>query len=178
MSHHRSTIVRTGTPSGPRDVDPPHGPGQAGPGTPADESSLSVLPGVRRALVDWMVHHRPVDYVDVALPTVLSRCRADGVDVSTVEAWSIDEVVAALRDDPTPAPTRVTVSLWLPAGTSFAQVASLLGRERRAQPDRTWPEVVLGLACRPRRHAPGRRHQTRPERLPDLEHGAVVDDGP
>lgn len=160
MPRHQSTITWTDDPSGPRDVAQPDEFKPTGPGRPSAQTSMSVLPGVRRALVDWMIHHRPADHVDVALPTVLSQCRADGVDAPTTEVWSIDEVVRALRDDPTPAPTRVTVLLCLPAGTSFARIASLLSRARCAQPDGGWSEVVLNLACRPRRQPHSPHHPT------------------
>lgn len=142
------------------------------------QTSISALPGVRRALVDWMIHHRPVDHVDVALPTVLSRCRADGVDAPTMEVWSIDEVVRALRDDPTPAPGTATVLLGLPAGTTFTRIANLLGRARCAQPNGGWSEVVLALACRPRRQMPDRHHPARPAADPGRQPSIVVDGGP
>lgn len=111
----------------------------------------SVLPGVRWALVDWMVNHRPSAHVDVPMPTVLSRCRQDGVEAATVECWTIGEVIRALWDDSAGAPSRVTVLLGVPLGTSFAEITRLLARTSVAQPDASWQEVVLWLACRPLR---------------------------
>lgn len=118
---------------------------------PGRDALTSAGPSLRWALVAWMVNHRPVDHVDVPLPTVLSRHRAQGAKAASVERWPIDEVLRALRDDPTPAPPRVTVLLGLPSGTSFGRVAQILQRARATDPTRPWTDLVLGLACRPQR---------------------------
>lgn len=116
---------------------------------------MSILPGVRWAFADWMVHHRPMDHVDVPLPTVISRQRHGPEADAAVECWTIDEVLRALWDDPTPAPRKVAIMLGLPPGTSHGRVARLLAGARAEHPDRSWADVVLRVACRPLRAVAG-----------------------
>ena len=129
---------------------------------------MSVLPGVRRAFADWMVNHRPHDHVDVPLPTVMSRQRTGASVDPAVECWTVDEVLRALWDDPSPASQKVAVLLGLPAGTSHGRVARLLAQARAEDPRRSWPDVVMQVACRPLRAVAGRHvgapHATRGSR--------------
>ncbi len=116
---------------------------------------MSVLPGIRWALVDWMVQHRPVDHVDVPLPTIMSRGRDDAA--GAVECWTLGEVVHALWDDPSPAPRPATVLLGLPAGAPYARVVRRLAQARAGEDDPgSWHEAVLRVACRPLRGVAGR----------------------
>ncbi|MBY5161366.1 hypothetical protein [Salsipaludibacter albus] len=108
---------------------------------------MSILPGLRQALVEWMLVRRDRPAMHVAVPWPAYDGDAES---SAVECWSVGEVLYALWDDPQPAPDSVTALLKLPAGVTIGQVARLLYAVRADRPSSTYGEVVERLARLPR----------------------------